>query len=300
MESLLHLFCDVDDFCKAFLPAWENHQLQSGVRQRRRSRRMSTSEIMTLLIAFQQSHYRDFKTFYLGHACSHWRSEFPCLVSYNRFVELIPSVLVPLFAYLRHCLGDCTGVSFVDSTALAVCHNRRIARHKSFAATAARGKTSLGWFFGFKLHFVVNDCGQLLAIALTPGNVDDRAPVPTLLRQVKRLFGKLFGDKGYLSQSLFEQLRQAFGVELVTNLRKNMKHSLMPLADKLLLRKRVIVETIIDQLKNISQVEHTRHRSAHGLLVNLAGALLAYCHQPKKPSLWHEQQEPVKALDMSA
>ena len=144
---------------------------------------------------------------------------------------------------------------------------------------AQRGKSSTGWFFGFKLHVVFNDRGQLLNLALTPGNVDDRKPVPAL---VQELFGKLFADRGYLSKALGKQLRELFDLQLITKLRANMKNQLMPIADKLLLRKRAIIETIIDQLKNISQIEHTRHRSPINFMVNLLGGLIAYCHQPKK------------------
>ena len=115
----------------------------------------------------------------------------------------MPSVLVPLTVYLHTQLGACTGISFIDSTALAVCHNARIGQHRVFALDAARGKTSVGWFYGFKLHLVVNDRGELLAFCLTRGNVDDRRPVPRLVR---RLFGKLFGDRGYISQALAEDL----------------------------------------------------------------------------------------------
>jgi Transposase DDE domain len=202
-------------------------------------------------------------------------------VSYGRFVELMPSVLVPLCAYLRNCYGECTGISFVDSTPITVCHNRRIHQHKVFAGLAARGKNSVDWFYGFKLHLVVNDRGELLACRLTAGNVDDRRPVPKL---TQRLWGKLFGDKGYLSQPLTQQLRQR-GISLITKLKSNMKNRLILLSDKLLLRKRSILETIIDQLKNISQIEHTRHRSLANFMVNLVAGLIAYCHQPKKPGL---------------
>lgn len=163
-----------------------------------------------------------------------------------------------------------------------MCHNRRIQQHRVFARLAKRGKTSVGWFFGFKLHLVFNDCGEVLTFTLTPGNINDRAPVPQFAKQ---LFGKLFGDKGYLSQPLANQLASTFGVELITPRCKNMKKLERPLVDKLLLRKRAIVETIIDQLKNISQIEHTRHRSPVNFLVNLVCGLIAYCHQPKKPSL---------------
>ena len=148
MDSLLELFCDVDDFCKVFLPVWQNRLLTSGAMQRRRERSLSISEIMTILIYFHQSHYRHFKAYYTEHVLKHLRSEFPGLVSYTRFVEWIPSVLVPLCVYLRTaCLGRCTGISFIDSTALAVCKNPRIHSHKVFAGLAERGKTSTGWFF---------------------------------------------------------------------------------------------------------------------------------------------------------
>jgi hypothetical protein len=280
--SVLELFCAVDDFCRTFEPAWQTQCLTSGSKQRNRARELALSEIMTILILFHQSHYRTFKAFYTEHVCVDLRSEFPTLVSYTRFVEFFPSALVPVCVYLHTCLGACSGVSFVDSTKLAVCHNRRIQRHRVFRGLAARGKTSVDWFFGFKLHLLFNDCGELLTFTLTPGNVDDRTAVPQF---AKRLFGKLFGDKGYLSHPLVEQLKNLFGIELITPRRRNMKKAELPLLDKLLLRKRAIVETIIDQLKNISQIEHTRHRSPINFLVNLICGLIAYCHQPKKPSL---------------
>jgi len=280
--SLLELFCHVDDFCQSFLPYWQREQLASGWRQRHRARGLSLSEVLTILILFHQSHYRDFKAYYSEHVLQHLRAEFPGLVSYTRFVEFIPETLIPLCVYVRYGCGACSGISFVDSTTLAVCHNRRMHQHKVFAGLAARGKTSVGWFYGFKLHWVFNDCGELLNLALTPGNVDDRKPVPKLVR---RLFGKLFGDKGYRSRPLYEQLLTTFGIQLITKLKRNMRNQLMPLADKLLLRKRAIAESIIDQLKNISQIEHTRHRSPFNFLVNVLCGLIAYCHQPKKPSL---------------
>ena len=236
---------------------------------------------MTIMIYFHQMRYRDFKTYYTQLVQGYLRAEFPRLVSYTRFVELMPSVLVPLCAYLRSIYGECTGISFVDSTPIRVCHNRRIHQHKVFAELAARGKNSVDWFYGFKLHLVVNDRGELLACRLTAGNVDGRRPVPKL---TQRLWGKLFGDKGYLSQPLTQQLRQR-GIVLITKLKSNMKNRLILLSDKLLLRKRSILETITDQLKNISQIEHTRHRSLANFMVNLVCGLIAYCHQPKKPSL---------------
>jgi len=283
MDSLTELFCNVDDFCRSFIPIWRKQLLSAGDIHRQRNRSLSISEIMTILIHFHQSHYRDFKAYYTDYVLERLQKEFPGLVSYTRFVEVIPSALIPLCVYLRTCcFGICTGISFMDATSLAVCKNPRIHSHKVFSGLAERGKTSTGWFFGFKLHLIFNDRGQLLNLMLTPGNVDDRKPVP---KMVRKLFGKLFADKGYISKKLFEELLRTFNVQLVTGIRSNMKNVLMPLMDKLLLRKRAIVETIIDQLKNISQIEHSRHRSPINFLVNLLCGLIAYCHQPKKPSL---------------
>jgi len=279
--SILDLFCSVDAFWQQFEPLWEREQVAAG-RRRRRATRLHPSEIITILILFQQSGYRTFKGFYTQHVQTQLRAEFPRLVSYQRFVELMPRVLLPLAVYLHTQLGQCTGISFVDSTSLVVCHNARIAQHRVFRADARRGKTSVGWFYGFKLHLVVNDRGELLAFCLTPGNVDDRRPVPRLVR---RLFGKLFGDRGYISQPLAEQLLIEHGVSLITKVRKNMRERLLTYADKLLLRKRAIIESVNDQLKNISQIEHTRHRSPFNFVVHLLAGLIAYCHQPKKPSL---------------
>ena len=279
--SLTELFCHVDDFCQAFEPVWQREQLSSGMSQRRRVGQLCLSEIMTILIHFHQSHYRDFKSYYTQHVQVYLRREFPRLVSYERFVQRMSSALIPLCAYLRRCYGRCTGIGFIDSTPLVVCHNRRIHQHRVFRDVAARGKSSVDWFYGFKLHLVVNDRGELLACRLTPGNTDDRTPVPRL---VERLWGKLFGDKGYLSQPLTEQLLER-GVHLITKLKSNMRNRLILLLDKLLLRKRSILETITDQLKNISQIEHTRHRSFANFTVNLLCGLIAYCHQPKKPAL---------------
>jgi hypothetical protein len=277
--DILTLFCDIDDFCLLFEPLWKQRLLET--RQRNRPSSMCLSEVMTIITLFHASHYRDFKSYYTGHVLKHLAWAFPRLTSYNRFVELMSAALVPLCGYLQSRKGRCSGISFIDSTCLKVCHNRRIHSHKVFAGCARRGKTSVDWFFGFKLHLVINDCGELLSLRLTPGNTDDRRPVPEL---VKGLFGKLFGDKGYVSHSLFEALYSE-GVQLVTKLKRKMKNRLMPLLDKIMLRKRAIIESVVDQLKNISQIEHSRHRSVANCFVNLVAGLVAYTWREKKPSL---------------
>jgi hypothetical protein len=278
--TLLELFCDVDDFCQYFS---RHHvpQLSSRAGKRVRQPGLCESEIMTIVIHFHQSGYRDFKDYYTKHVQVHLGGEFPMLVMYSRFVTLMQRIVLLLWAYAQARCGRCTGISFVDSTALRVCTNRRIHRHKVFAGLAARGQCSLGWFYGFKLHLVINEQGEILAFTLTPGNVDDRKPIPKL---TKALFGKLFGDKGYLSQPLFKTLWEQ-GLQLITGIKANMKNRLMRMSDKLLLRKRFIIETINDQLKNQSQIEHSRHRSPINFVVNLVAGLIAYTWQPKKPAI---------------
>jgi hypothetical protein len=281
MRQLIAMFCDIDDFCKGFAPRYRQRLLQSGQSQRTRPTTLALSEIMTILVYFHCSHYRDFKHYYTEYVATQLRPYFPALVSYSRFVELMPRALVPLCGYLHTRKGRCTGITCVDSTSLAVCHNRRISRHKVFDGYATRGKSSMGWFFGFKLHLMVNDEGELLACRVTTGEVNDQVPVE---RMARGLWGQLFGDRGYISRALHQAL-WAHGLALITLRRRNMKPRLMRLWDRLLLRKRLLIETINDNLKNVSQIEHSRHRSLTGFMVNLVGGLLAYTFQPKKPSL---------------
>ena len=281
MDKLEAIFVDVDDFFVKFEPAWRAHLIESGQKQRFKESRLSTSEVMTIIIAFHQSGFRDFKSFYNNLVCRYWRNAFPELVSYTRMLKLMQTVLVPLCSYLTHRKAKPTGIAFIDSTTLKVCHNLRIPRHKVFADIAERGKSTMGWFYGFKLHLVINDEGGILGIKVTTGNVDDRHPVPEL---ATNLFGTLYGDKGYLSKSLEANLAEN-GVKLVTGIRKNMKAKVHKLWDKLMLRKRFIIETVFDQLKNISQIEHSRHRSCVTFMVNLVAGLIAYTFQDKKPSI---------------
>lgn len=279
--SLLELYCAVDDFCQAVEREQAGRLLRAGNQGRQRAGNLSDSEALTIMIHFHQSHYRTFKAYYQEHVAVYLKGEFPHLISYGCFVQRMPRLLGWLCLYLFSRLGTCTGISFVDATFIAVCDNRRIAQHQVFKGIAARGKGSTGWSFGFKLHLVVNDAGELLAVYLTAAN---RHQLKALPRLVKRLFGKLFADMAYLSQSMFEQL-MAQGIQLITKVKSNMKNKLLLMSDKLLLRKRSIIETINDQLKNISQIEHSRHRSPINFLVNLISGLIAYTHQPKKPSL---------------
>ena len=281
MDQLLAMFCDIDDFCNHFEPIYTQRLLQSGKRRRLRQSQLSLSEVMTIIVSFHASHYRGFKHYYTDYVAVHLRSEFPTLVSYSRFVELMPRVLVPLCSYLHTRKGRCTGITFIDSTPLSVCHTKRIGRHKVFDGYASRGKCSMGWYFGFKLHLMVNDQGERLGFRVTTGEVDDREPVEQMTGD---LWGHLYGDRGYISKVLHDTLL-AGGLKLITLIRRNMKPRLMRVWDRLMLRARSLIETINDNLKNVSQIEHSRHRSLSGFMINVVGALIAYTYQPKKPSL---------------
>ena len=238
---------------------------------------------MTILILFHSSSFRNLKHFYLF-VRTHMQKDFPHTASYNRFVELQRKVCIPLAIFLRtKSLGQCTGISFVDSTPIQSCHIKREKQHKTFKEFARKGKSTLGWFYGFKLHLIINDKGGLLDFLLTPGNVDDRVPLRYMSFH-KRIFGKLFGDRGYISKDLFKQLF-IDGVHLVTRLKKGMKNALMLQHDKIMIRKRSLIETVNDQLKNICQIEHTRHRFSPNFIINLLSALAAFSFFDKKPSI---------------
>ena len=283
MESLTELYCAVDEFYKVFEPEWKKKLLADYPLGRNRACNLSMSEIMTLVILFHQVRFRHFKLFYL-HLCRFFRKEFPRLPSYNRMIEIMPRCTVPLIGFFHTVKGQCTGISIVDSTPLAVCDNLRIYRHRVFKRYAGRGKSSTGWFYGFKLHMSINHLGEIISIRFTPGNVDDRVPVIDLS---KGMFGILMADKGYLSHELKNSLLK-HGINFITKTRKNMKKVEHTPFEKAVLRKRSLIETVFDELKNLCQIEHTRHRSRFNFIVNLLSGIIAYCLRPGKPSMGAE------------
>ena len=286
VDKIIEIYCLVDDFCKEFEKAKKDHVLHetNGKKHRNRSFNLSDSEVITIMILFHTGQFRNLKHFYTQYVQVHLKNEFPKTVSYNRFTELQQKATMPMAIFLKTCcLGSCTGVSFIDSTPVRACHIRRERSNKVFNGLATKGQCSIGWFFGFKLHLIINDKGEILDFMLTQGNVDDREPLKNKSFHDK-IFGKLFGDKGYISKTLFEQLF-INGIHLITKIRKNMKNSLMHIQDKVLLKKRALIETVNDELKNICQLEHTRHRSFGNFITNLLSALIAYSFFPKKPSL---------------
>lgn len=291
-DKIAEIFIKTDDFCNSFEHEFVKHQLSesSATSKRNRKTGLCASESITLLIAFHGGQFRNFKHFYLHYVCVHLQDDFPGLVSYNRFVELSHRHALAFMLFLHYCCrGECTGISFIDSTVLRVCHNKRIKRNKVFKGMAEVGKSTMGWFFGFKLHLIINDKGEILSFYLSKGNVDDRN-AKAITAMTKDIFGKLFGDKGYISKALSDLLF-GNGIQLITAVRRNMKSKALSNEEKLLLRKRSVIETVNDELKNICQVEHTRHRSISGFLLNIISAITAYSFFPKKPSIKNDIME---------
>lgn len=198
---------------------------------------------MTILILFYSSSIRDLKHFYLF-VRTHMKKDFPHTVSYNRFVELERKACVPLAVFLKmRALGKCTGISFIDSTPTQSCHIKRERQHKTFKGIA-EGKGKVPWAGSMDSNFIWSSIirGNCSGFLLTPSNIDDGAPLKHMDFH-KRIFGKLFGDRGYISQDLFEQLF-IDGVHLITRLKKGMKNALMLQHDKIMFRKRALIETV--------------------------------------------------------
>ncbi len=187
IDKITIIFCSIDNFCIVFEPTLKEKQLLTGKNTRNRKFKMSTSEILTITVLFHMSGFRNFKHFYIFYVQKHLTKEFPETVSYNRFTELMQSNMLALSLYMKTCcLGKCTGISFIDSTPIRVCNKKRIYRNKVFKDIATRGKSTMGWFYGFKLHIIVN-------------------------------------DKGYVSKELTALLFDQ-GLHLVTGIRNNMKN----------------------------------------------------------------------------
>ncbi len=286
-DKITEIFYLADEFCHEFDKTISKHSLGN---KPKRKPKMSKSEVITIVVLFHFGAFKNLKHFYQYFVKQHLAGEFPRTVSYNRFVELVQSVALPMTLFLKACcLGDCTGISFIDSTPISACKNKRIPRHKVFDGIAQRGKSTMGYFFGFKLHFVINDKGEILNFVITPGNTDDREPLKNK-KFIEKLKGKLYADKGYVSQKLTEVLF-IDGLHLITHIRNNMKNVLMEMKDKIMLRKRSVIETINDELKNICSVEHSRHRSFENFITNLVSGLIAYCFFPKKPAIKYETKD---------
>jgi transposase len=276
------LYCCLDDFVRVY-ENWQRHKLIDDGRKRQREGLLSLSEMLLIMILFHASPFRTFKDFYIYGVQQKYREYFGKLPSYERFVALQGRLFLPLSVLLHMLLGQSqrTGLYVIDSSSLKVCRNKRISQNRVFKGLAKRGKTTMGWFFGFKLHIIINNKGELIAVHITPGNADDRAVLDKLTAGLR---GTMLADKGYISKKWFTKLWKQ-GLRLLVGIRKNMKNYLLPLYDKLLMRKRFIVETVFGVLKQDMGLEHTRHRSPLNALVHILSCLLAYCFRKNKPSM---------------
>jgi len=284
-DKVTEFFVILDDFYKEFDFEIRKHRLELyDAKTRNRETTLSESEIMAILLLFHFGHFTNFKHFYLYYVQDNLKDLFPNQVSYSRFIQLQKRVTVPLVLFLKlKCMGTSRGINFIDSTTIKVCHVKREKQNKVFKNIATKGKSTMGWFFGFKLHIIINDKGEILSFYLTKGNVDDRN-LEVMQSLTCEIFGKLFGDRGYISKALSELLF-GDGIQLITKVKKNMKKQNLSSEDQILLRKRALVESVNDELKNICKIEHSRHRSVTGFIINVTSALAAYHFFPKKPSL---------------
>jgi len=276
IDLLISTFCRIDDFCIIYEEHQKHKLISNHKRQYGCKPKLSTSEVMTILIMFQSVKYRTFKSFYTEFIEIYWKIYFPSAPSYNRFVELIPSALVPLTEFIASHPVIHSGVYYVDATKLPVCHNLREKRHKVFSLFAGKSKTSTGWFFGLKLHLVVNNLCEIMSIRVTRGNVDDRTPLPDMCKSLK---GMLFGDRGYISKPKADLL-ESQGLKLITTLKKNMKKVTRTKYENQLLRQRGIIETLLDHLKNSLMLWHTRHRSPVNGCTHLMACLASWVIDP--------------------
>jgi hypothetical protein len=284
-DKVTEIFVSIDDFMIQFKQQIQFFRLKSekkGIRNR--MSQLSDSEMMTILICFHQSNFTNFKAYYNELVKRYWTHLFPNLVSYERFNQTQHKVLVPLMIYLKqHGLGCSRGINFIDSTPLRACHIKREKQHRVLKSVATKGKSTMGWFYGFKLHLIINDKGEILSFYLTKANVDDRN-LKVISSLTENIFGSIYGDRGYISKALSDFLWND-GIHLVYKRRNNMKSQNLSDTDKLLLRKRALIESVNDELKNICNLEHTRHRALKGFLLNIISGLIAYQFLPKKPSL---------------
>lgn len=283
---LTEIYVEVDDFCKQHFALLTHALRHCGLYKKNHPSQLTLSEVMTILVYYHLSPYKHFKAFYTKHLQTDLKRDFPDLVSYDRFIALVPRALIPMMLFLAYrCQRSLrTGIYYIDSTPLAACHPKRAHQHQVFKGFAEWGKTSAGWFFGLKVHLLINHLGQLVSVRLTTGSVHDSQP-KVLFELTKNLVGWVFGDKGYLLNADKKAFVQGDGqLNWGAKPRKGMKAADWPLAAKRYAKKRGVIETVIGQTKSVCDLEHSRHRSATNGFVNVYSALVAYTYYERKPN----------------
>lgn len=283
-NKLIELFIEIDDLLQAY-ESYKATQTLGRIRQPTRVPALSGSEVCTIWVCYHYSGYKCFEYYYKNKVLKELREYFPNVPTYETFLQYIPKAKGALYLWLLYTCGrsDRTGLYYIDSKRLQVCHLKRQHSNKVFKDIARKGKSSMGWFFGFKLHLVVNQIGQVVAFDLTTGNVADNNQ-NLLKKLLANLQGYCIGDKGYHTK-LFAFFYEN-GLHLLTKPKKNMKHRITTEYHNKLIDKRGLIESVFDILTSVCDLEHTRHRNPDNAFAHMIAAVIAYQYLNKKPALF--------------
>ena len=287
MIDLVELYCEIDDFCKVILNDLNHRLIGENVKVTLHTRGLSVSEVLTILIYYHFSKFTCLKHYYLIKVQRELKEYFPKIPSYNRFVERIKEVPILAALYLKYKKALYQGSGYIDSAPLEVCGKKRVNSHKVFKLEARLGKSSKGWFYGFKLHLICDFMGNIISCKVTPGSANDLKVGFDMLKKFK---DKIYADKGYIGKQEFLLLLEQ-GLILITGIKKNMKNRLLEMWDKILLKKRSLIESVFNVMKNVLHLEHSRHRSVINAMIYILTTLIAYCIKPTKPKIKFTKQE---------
>jgi hypothetical protein len=287
MIDLTELYAEIDDFCREISKNLNSYLVGVDKSFNIDTPGLNLAEVLTILIYYHFSHFDCLKHYYLVKIQLNHKKDFPKLPSYNRFVERIKEVSLLAALYLQYRQAKFDGMGYIDSTPLKVSHPKRTNSHKVFKFVAKIGKSSMGWFYGFKLHVICDFSGNIVKCGITQGCTNDLKFGKEMLKDLK---GKIFADKGYINKKIFLDLLDK-GLILVTGVKKNMKNRLLDIWDKILLKKRSLIESVFNVMKNTLHLEHSRHRSVVNAGVYYLTTLIAYCWKPNKPHIKFNKQE---------
>lgn len=287
MIDLTELYVEIDDFCRKICDNLNQHLLGVGKLTIIDTPGLNLSEVLTILVYYHFSRFDCLKHYYLIKMRTGHKKEFPNLPSYNRFIERIPEVALLAVLYLQYRQVAFNGGGYIDSTPLRVCNNKRTSSHRVFKFVANLGRSSMGWFYGFKLHIICDFMGNIIKCKITRASTNDLKAGKEMM---SGLSGKIFADKGYIGKKEFTELFNQ-GLILVTGIRKGMKNRLLSIWDKILLKKRSLIESVYHIMKDSLHLEHSRHRSVTNAGIYYITTVIAYCWKPNKPKIKFNKEE---------